>query len=475
MTESDWEKAQRHRDLLRAQERVQDAIWDQTHAIEMAAVEQSEVLAAGFEGLIESANRDREFKIFWDSLTFSEKRQFRVQYEREQEALRLAEEEAQRERELAEKRELAKRQKQSAQAAAQAEFQKQIMHLAGEGFKSSAKTYAISCVLFWAMISTLGFTSTDSLPAAFIICVLGSFFTYVLALRAFVKSKRRIMFESRRKENHEFYEQNREEVLVAEHSLFGNLIFRDSIKRYIGRAAIVTILSTTVFGLVGVPWANSVIATNATNSESAEIRTKLNDIRNLQGAELSQYLTQSAANEMQTASADWQNVVQIMQTVNYGFEIDNNLDHVSIVKDQNLNLPQSNCESGYPSTEMKYGVTLKVAVNSSRSERYFQDRTFYFVNEDGKMRLWLDLCEIPFPGTYFYNLESLQNQLYDIHLSSSDKFSADTVICPNDSYGQTGYTFECAIQNSKGKLDGRIRVKIVYGWSGDFSSSLILN
>jgi len=434
MSSNDWEKEQRHRELLNSQRDIQNAIESQS----FSEWENTQDLIAAIE-------EDREFRLFWDTLSRAEKKQWLEEREEERrlEAIAL---------EAEEKRQTKARERQEA-----------IHFYSGSDFRVSR---------FWLIILSMSFGGIltfglqlifGSLVLSIPFGVLAAIVTLGILVTKKFKAQYETLLTSRLDNSGHLTKSLIAEINSKIEENRQNI--DSSIFKTITRGLFVlpfSLLTTICLVLPLAGAASHAIETSNDRSEAIKILTALNTKK---GHELTYFITASMPSGTISNPGEWNHFKNFLDLSSY--EIQANLNDAKMTFSEVPYFPSSSsdvmqCATANTSTDSRlYTLETETSFISSRSNERTERNVFLFVKEkDGQLYPFIDICGLTYWYTAFFNREQTENVLFDRFLSASTSYWNYSVSCPDHLFGTVGQAFECAVLNPSGELAGRIQATI---------------
>ena len=434
MNANDWEKEQRHRELLDSQRDIQNAIESQS----FSEWENTQDLIAAIE-------EDREFRLFWDTLSRAEKKQWLEEREEERrlEALALEAEE--------------KRQKKAR------ERQEAIHFYSGSDFRVS-RFWLVSLSMIFGWILTFGLQLIFcSLVLSIPVGVVAAIFTFGILVNKKSKAQYETLLTNRFDASAHLTKSLLAEINSKIEENRQNL--KPSIFKTITRGLFVlpfSLLTTICLALPLAGAASYAVETSNDRLEAIKILTALNTKK---GHELTDFITTSMPSGTISNQGEWNHFKNFLDLSSY--EIQANVNDTNLTFSEVPYFPSSSsdvmqCATSNASTDSRlYTLETETSFISSRSIERTERNVFLFVKEkNGELYPFMDICGLTYWYTAFFNREQTENVLFDEFLSTSTSYWNHSVSCPNYLFGTVGQTFECAVLNQSGELAGRIQATI---------------
>jgi hypothetical protein len=408
MASNDWEKEFRHRELMDLQrENTQDII---------SAIEE-----------------DREFNIFWDTLSRSEKKRW----------LEAREEEERRQRKAKQRQDV-------------------INYFSGTDFRPSR---------LWLGTLSLVFSA---IPTFVIQLTVGNSFLAIVAglLSCTIFFGLRLTKESKDK-----FEKLVASRLVEEEKPLKSLLLAIKTKTEENRQGLdIGFFKAITKGLVIIPFfflspvlfviplANAVSNSLETTIVRSEAIDVLEVINSKTGIFLAEYIASAMPAGSIQNSEEWAFAQGWMDASFYWIKTDLEDPNLSIVESPYFPTVTGECAqystSSVANDAKFYEVEIETSFTSLRSQDHTERSKFVFVKENGKLYPFIDICGLKYWGTAFFNQEQTEETLMREILSTSSSRWDHSVSCPLYLFGTIGQSFECEVLNSNGELDSRIKATV---------------
>lgn len=422
MASSDWEKQQRHQELLNSQSDIRDAINSQASSARESA-----------EDIISALEEDREFKMFWDTLNRAEKKQW----------LKDREEEERRQRKAEERRYT-------------------VNFYSGSDFTPSRGWLSILAML----VGSLPTFGIQFLLGNIFLSIVTGFVAYLVLFGLLLSRKSKVQFALLLESRYD-----------AARKLSKGLLAEIDAKIEENRIKLIPkFLKALTKGLFNLPvyflaivLTVSPLADGARNAfgvsnAKTEALIILEELNAKSGSELAKYIKSSMPNGTIHNSQEWEYTEGYMLYSSYSINAD--------LQDPNLTFSESPyfptlsgdyvpCATSIVSNDAKfYELETGTTFTSLRSQEQTQRNKFIFVEESGKLYPFLDICGLKYWGAAFFNQERIENLLFDQVSSTSTSYWDHYVSCPPYLFGTVGQTFECDVFNQNGVFDSRIKATI---------------
>ena len=437
MTEDYWERERRHREILSGQEDIADAARE-------AGLEAAE---ASWE-VAEEIRQTREFQIFWDTLTFEEKREWRQQYEEEQ---RL---------EAARQLEIAKADAEAHRLAEErrAHLEKVRGVAALDGRYGWISTSAAICLSFVAFFLEGLFLREIWLfvVAAFFSAIGIILFTAKIAHRKWIKD-----VERNKKTESKFYSEHQLEVDKALESPPVGARFT------LLRLALVLVIALYLHFTLGRVAILGIDTQIRFQSEKSSISEIVQGLSGASGPALISYLDRFDFDDaFYKQGADWAIFTEAVKLSNYKIQLESPEQEFEVVPTEDRLKSTSCTQGGWDSASFRhYLVNVPVKVSSDWSTPTVVNLEILFMADGEGVYAMLDPCELKYPGAVFFDPE---NTAYSIMTDLSAQGFSSEVICPKQMAGRQGQKLYCSLNPALESFT-RIEITIMDALQGTYS------
>ncbi len=459
MTEDYWERERRHREILSGQEDIADAAREAGLEAAWAAEAAGREAAEASWEVAEEIRQTREFQIFWDTLTFEEKREWRQHYEQEQrleaarqleiakadaEAHRLAELQRIEENRIAEER--------------RAHLEKVRGIAALDGRYGWISTSAAICLSFVAFFLEGLFLREIWLfiVAAFFSAIGIILFTAKIAHRKWIKD-----VERNKKTESKFYSAHQLEVDKAlENPPVGA---RFTLLRLALVLAIALYLHFTL-GRVAILGIDTQIRFESEKSSISEI---VQGLSGASGPGLISYLDRFDFDDaFYKQGADWAIFTEAVKLSNYKIQLESPEQEFEVVPTEDSLKSTSCTQGGWDSASFRnYLVNVPVKVSSDWSTPTVIDLEIFFMADGEGVYAMLDPCDFIYPGALFLDAE---NTAYTIMSDLGAQGVYSEVSCPKQMAGRNGQKLYCSLSPALEQFT-RIEITITDSVQGTYN------
>jgi hypothetical protein len=435
--EDDWEQERRHREILDGQREA-------TRAAEAAG---REAAKASLE-VADELRQTREFQIFWDTLTFEEKREWRQQYEEEQrlqaEARRLAELQRIEEARIA------------AERRAHLERVRAIAALDGRYGWISIPA-AIGMLVVALFFEGLVLREIWLFAVAALLSAVG-----VVLLAAKIARRKWTKDVDRNKKNESsFYSENQVEIdKAAENPPAGA-------KFTLPKLVVVLTVAMYIHFTLGVFVISMINERITIESDKSSISKIIHELSGTSGAELISYLDKVDFDKaFYKQGADWASSTQAVKFSNYQIQLEFPKEEFEVVPTDDRLKSTSCTQGGWDATSFRnYWANIRVNISSDWSTPTLSNLEIFFMADGDGVYAMLDPCELKYPGAVFFDPE---NTAYSIMTDLSAQGFYSKVICPEQMAGRKGQKLYCSLSPALEPFT-RIEITIVDALEGTYS------
>jgi hypothetical protein len=385
------------------------------------------------QDLISAIEEDREFQIFWDTLTFSEKKQW----------LKARDEEERRQRKAKERQEA-------------------INFYSGTDFRPSRLWLGILSLLFSSIPTFVIQATVGNLFLAIVTGMLAGTIIFGLLLTKKSKAKYEKLLASRLDSAVKPSKSLLLAVSAKTEENRENL--NPGIFKSITRGLIIVpfyFLSPVLFVIPLANVVSNAFETTIVRSEAIEV---LEVINSKTGIFLAEYIASAMPAGSIQNSEEWAFAQGWMDASFYWIKTDLEDPNLSIVESPYFPTVTGDCAQystlNAANDAKFYEVEIETSFTSLRSQDHTERGRFVFVKENGRLYPFIDICDLKYWGTAFFNQEQTEETLMREFLSTSTSQWDHSVSCPFYLFGTIGQSFECEVLNPSGEVDSRIKATV---------------